>query len=122
MANSAFWWQVKRSFIIALIFFELGSLLCGIAPSSKVLIVGRAIEGIGDGGIFAGSFTILASTGRSLSELLLNYFPLLPDNQCLSDEGLLRWAVLAQCLGLHPLQDLCLEDCLQTSFLGGGVF
>jgi MFS family permease len=40
--------------------FELGSLLCGVAPSSKVLIVGRAVAGLGVSGIVNGGLTILA--------------------------------------------------------------
>lgn len=40
--------------------FELGSFVCGIAPSSAVLIVGRAIAGIGCSGIFSGGLIILA--------------------------------------------------------------
>jgi len=34
--------------------FELGSLLCGVAPNSDALIVGRAIAGLGSAGIFNG--------------------------------------------------------------------
>ena len=40
--------------------FELGSLICGVATSSKMLIVGRAIAGIGGSGILNGGFTIIA--------------------------------------------------------------
>jgi MFS family permease len=41
--------------------FELGSFLCGIAFSSKVFIIGRAIAGIGCSGIMCGSLIILAN-------------------------------------------------------------
>ncbi|KFY72964.1 hypothetical protein V499_06936 [Pseudogymnoascus sp. VKM F-103] len=34
--------------------FETGNLICGVAPSSKTLIVGRAIAGLGAAGIFTG--------------------------------------------------------------------
>ncbi|OBT62018.1 hypothetical protein VE03_08258 [Pseudogymnoascus sp. 23342-1-I1] len=34
--------------------FEIGSLICGIAPSSNTLIVGRAVAGLGAAGIFTG--------------------------------------------------------------------
>lgn len=44
--------------------FEVGSLVCGVAPSSDVLIIGRAIAGIGVAGIFAGGLTIIASAIR----------------------------------------------------------
>jgi MFS family permease len=40
--------------------FELGSLICGVAPNSKVLIIGRAVAGIGCSGIFSGALIILA--------------------------------------------------------------
>ena len=41
--------------------FELGSLLCGVAPTSMTLIVGRAIAGLGCAGILAGSFVVVAT-------------------------------------------------------------
>ncbi|CAI7662021.1 unnamed protein product [Penicillium glandicola] len=47
-----------------LVIFELGSLICAIASSSKMLIIARAIAGIGAAGIQNGSLTIIA---RSLS-------------------------------------------------------
>jgi MFS family permease len=40
--------------------FEIGSFICGIAPSSAVLIVGRAVAGLGCSGIFSGALIILA--------------------------------------------------------------
>lgn len=40
--------------------FEIGSFICGIAPSSTVLIVGRAVAGLGCSGIFSGALIILA--------------------------------------------------------------
>jgi len=40
--------------------FELGSLICGVSTSSKMLIVGRAIAGMGTSGILNGAFTIVA--------------------------------------------------------------
>jgi MFS family permease len=44
--------------------FEIGSLVCGVAPSSTVLIVGRAIAGIGVAGVFAGGLIIISSAIR----------------------------------------------------------
>lgn len=41
--------------------FELGSLLCGVAQSSKMLIVGRAVAGLGGSGLMNGGLTILAA-------------------------------------------------------------
>ncbi|KAJ3279799.1 hypothetical protein HDU76_009392 [Blyttiomyces sp. JEL0837] len=43
----------KWVFVIALVVFEVGSFLCGIANSMETLIVGRAVAGIGGGGIFS---------------------------------------------------------------------
>ncbi|OAP61540.1 hypothetical protein AYL99_03743 [Fonsecaea erecta] len=52
--------QIKWVFLGAISVFELGSLICAVAPSSTALIVGRAIAGIGVGGIFSGSLVIIA--------------------------------------------------------------
>lgn len=52
--------NVRWAFCAALALFELGSLLCGAAPSSNVLIVGRAIAGVGCAGIFAGCLVVIA--------------------------------------------------------------
>jgi MFS family permease len=47
--------------LLALIFiFELGSLLCGVAPNMKVLIFGRAVAGVGGGGIAICVLTIFS--------------------------------------------------------------
>ncbi|RAL02600.1 MDR family MFS transporter [Aspergillus ibericus CBS 121593] len=40
--------------------FEIGSLLCGVATSSKMLIVGRAVAGMGSSGMLNGALNILA--------------------------------------------------------------
>lgn len=52
--------DIKWSFLGALGIFELGSLICGVAPNSVALIVGRAIAGWGSAGILTGSFVIVA--------------------------------------------------------------
>ncbi|GAD91480.1 MFS multidrug transporter [Paecilomyces variotii No. 5] len=41
--------------------FELGSLICGVATSSKMLIVGRAVAGMGSSGLQNGALTIIAT-------------------------------------------------------------
>ncbi|ATY61648.1 MFS gliotoxin efflux transporter [Cordyceps militaris] len=48
------------TFIASLAIFEIGSLLCGVAPSSVVLIIGRAIAGVGAAGISVGGTSIVA--------------------------------------------------------------
>lgn len=50
--------NTKWSYLAAIAIFEVGSLVCAIAPSSKALIVGRAIQGLGSAGILTGSFVV----------------------------------------------------------------
>ena len=54
------YFPLKLSFLMAIFMFELGSLICGVAPSSTALIVGRAIAGLGAAGIGSGTYTIIA--------------------------------------------------------------
>ncbi|KAF5672710.1 major facilitator superfamily transporter [Fusarium denticulatum] len=56
--------SLKWVYLAFFAIFEVGSLVCGVAPSSDVLIIGRAIAGIGVAGIFAGGLTIIASAIR----------------------------------------------------------
>ncbi|KAK8043768.1 MFS general substrate transporter [Apiospora phragmitis] len=51
----------KLVYLLFLFIFEIGSLLCALAPSSQALIVGRTITGLGASGIFAGGLTILTT-------------------------------------------------------------
>ncbi|KAK3901419.1 putative HC-toxin efflux carrier TOXA [Staphylotrichum tortipilum] len=54
------YFPLKISFLISIFIFELGSLICGVAPNSTALIVGRAIAGMGAAGIGSGAYTIVA--------------------------------------------------------------
>ncbi|KAJ7124653.1 major facilitator superfamily domain-containing protein [Mycena crocata] len=54
--------SIKWVFITAISIFELGSLICGVAPNSNTLIVGRAMAGLGAAGIFTGALVIIAHT------------------------------------------------------------
>lgn len=45
---------VKAVFLASIVLFETGSALCGAAPNSIGFILGRAIAGIGSGGITSG--------------------------------------------------------------------
>jgi MFS family permease len=38
--------NLKWTFLVSFLVFELGSLLCGVAVSSNMLIVGRAVAGM----------------------------------------------------------------------------
>lgn len=50
--------SVKLIFLISILIFEVGSAVCGAAPSSTALIVGRAIAGVGSAGIYAGAVIV----------------------------------------------------------------
>ncbi|KAF9880074.1 MFS multidrug transporter [Colletotrichum karsti] len=52
----------KRTYLAFLFLFELGSLVCGLATSSTMLIVGRAVAGMGSAGLFNGALTIIGNT------------------------------------------------------------
>ncbi|KAF6818543.1 major facilitator superfamily transporter [Colletotrichum plurivorum] len=54
--------SIKYAYLVAIAIFEIGSLLCALAPSSTAFIVGRAIAGIGTAGLFSGSIVILSYT------------------------------------------------------------
>ncbi|KAK1963073.1 major facilitator superfamily transporter [Colletotrichum sublineola] len=53
--------SVKWSYMLAIFMFLIGSLICGVAPNSVTLIVGRAVAGLGSAGILTGSFVIVAT-------------------------------------------------------------
>lgn len=54
------YFPLKTSFLLSIFIFELGSLICGVAPNSDALIVGRAIAGVGAAGIGSGAYTLIA--------------------------------------------------------------
>lgn len=58
------YFPLKITFLLALFVFEVGSLICGVAPNSTALIVGRAIAGVGGAGIASGAYTIIAFSAR----------------------------------------------------------
>ncbi|KAL7625009.1 hypothetical protein AAE478_004223 [Parahypoxylon ruwenzoriense] len=55
------YFSTKWSFLAFFAVFELGSALCGAAQSSVMLIVGRAVAGLGSSGLMNGLMTILAA-------------------------------------------------------------
>lgn len=54
--------RVKTIYLIAIVVFEIGSLLCALAPTSTAFIIGRAVAGMGSAGLFSGSMVVLAYT------------------------------------------------------------
>ncbi|PCG88206.1 Major facilitator superfamily domain, general substrate transporter [Penicillium occitanis (nom. inval.)] len=63
--------DLKITFLVSFFIFELGSLLCGVAPNSSTLIVGRAIAGVGGAGMATGAFTIIAFSAEPKRRPLL---------------------------------------------------
>lgn len=54
------YFSIKYCFLGAVALFEAGSLICGVAPNSETLIVGRAVAGLGCAGIFSGALIIMS--------------------------------------------------------------
>lgn len=46
--------NVRPLIIVSMLIFEIGSAICGAAPTSNALVVGRAIAGIGGAGMYLG--------------------------------------------------------------------
>ncbi|MFG3285438.1 DHA2 family efflux MFS transporter permease subunit [Streptomyces sp. NPDC048111] len=51
----------RKVFVIGVVWFAAGSLLCGLAPSAGVLIAARALQGIGGALLTPGSLAIIQS-------------------------------------------------------------
>ncbi|KAL5533396.1 hypothetical protein ACEPAF_5172 [Sanghuangporus sanghuang] len=51
--------DVKWTYLSALVLFEAGSVICAAATSSPMLIVGRAVAGAGASALFSGGMTII---------------------------------------------------------------
>ncbi|KAF4626330.1 hypothetical protein G7Y89_g11829 [Cudoniella acicularis] len=54
--------NAKWTYILCVFLFEVGSAICGSAPSIDALIIGRTICGIGGSGMYVGVMTLLAAT------------------------------------------------------------
>lgn len=55
-------YSTKTVLLTVIAIFELGSLICGVAPNSIAFILGRAIAGLGSAGIFSGSMMTMLYT------------------------------------------------------------
>lgn len=64
--------STKWTFTAAIVIFEIGSAICGAAPSSLALIIGRAVQGLGGSGIFGGSLIIIAEVVPLSKRALFN--------------------------------------------------
>lgn len=54
----------RRIFVIGVVWFAVASLLCGIAPNAGVLVLARALQGVGGALLTPGSLAIIQSTFR----------------------------------------------------------
>lgn len=54
------YFNVKWTFLSGIAVFEIGSVVCAAATSSKMLIVGRAAAGIGAAALFSGGMNIVS--------------------------------------------------------------
>lgn len=52
------YFESKTMYLASLFIFEVGSIICATAPSSPVLIFGRAVAGAGSAGMLTGSLAI----------------------------------------------------------------
>lgn len=51
---------IKTVFVISNVLFQVGSIICGAAPTSTAFILGRAVAGLGGAGISTGTLIIVA--------------------------------------------------------------
>jgi MFS family permease len=56
--------STKPIFLVAIAIFNVGSAICGAAGNSTVLIIGRAVAGLGCAGIYSGAIVIISRTVR----------------------------------------------------------
>ncbi|KAH8880877.1 putative MFS transporter [Thozetella sp. PMI_491] len=52
------YFSLRAVYILAIVIFEIGSLVCALSPSSMALIIGRAVQGMGAAGLAGGGYTI----------------------------------------------------------------
>ncbi|KUJ11454.1 putative gliotoxin efflux pump [Mollisia scopiformis] len=53
------YFDIKLIYLLSIFTFELGSLVCAVAPNSSTFIAGRAITGLGAAGTFSGSYIVI---------------------------------------------------------------
>ncbi|OCK93827.1 MFS general substrate transporter [Cenococcum geophilum 1.58] len=53
------YFSVKYIYMLSVLFFEAGSIVCALAPSSTALILGRLITGVGGGGLYIGTVVLV---------------------------------------------------------------
>lgn len=65
-------YSAKSVLFTSILLFEIGSAICGAAPNSATLIVGRAFAGVGAAGILAGSVSGIIFAHETTSQRVAN--------------------------------------------------
>ncbi|KAF4959432.1 hypothetical protein FGADI_1653 [Fusarium gaditjirri] len=66
--------SIKAVFLIGIATFEIGSLICTLASSSTIFILGRAVSGLGRGAINGGLFKLLRQCFPLSKQAITNSF------------------------------------------------
>ncbi|KAF4452078.1 hypothetical protein F53441_5010 [Fusarium austroafricanum] len=66
--------SIKAVFLIGIATFEIGALICTLAPSSAIFIFGRAVSGLGRGAINGGLFKLLRQCFPLSKQAISNSF------------------------------------------------
>ena len=66
--------DIKRVFLVSLLLFEVGSVVCAVAPNSGALIAGRAVQGVGAAGVLAGAFIACFPSATACKRMCSNAF------------------------------------------------
>lgn len=101
------YYNLKWTFLVSMLVFEVGSVICGAASNSKTLIIGRAIAGLGGAGLSVGGTSIVAFTVRPTKRPMM--MGVIGMTYCLA-------AVLGPLLGLSALAPFTAPF---TDILGG---
>ena len=56
--------SIKLVYMMAVLIFEIGSIVCATAPTLNTLIVGRLIAGSGGGGLYVGTLILMGNAVR----------------------------------------------------------
>ena len=99
--------NIKILFLVMIAIFETGAAIGGSAPSSNVLIVARAISGIGGSGLLTGLMTIVAATVPLRKRALINGVAM----GCLT-AGQIAGPIIGGSLASHASWRWCLYMCV----------
>lgn len=63
-------YTIRANYSVAMLFFLVGSAVCGAAPNSNALIIGRALAGVGCSGLLVGTFSLVPYIAAPLKQPL----------------------------------------------------